>query len=131
MQRNSKGLALMFLLGALLVGGVVGFTTDRLLMRDRLCPRIGDQRAMRERIADELELDAGQRVRFDSILTARNAVIDSIVQPLKPQTDSVIQAARVQIRAMLTPAQQVRYDALRAEQERNKAASSAARTEKR
>ena len=123
MQR-SKGLALMFLLGAVLVGGVLGFTADRVMVRDQLCPKLGDQRAMRERMADELALDDRQRVAFDSILTARNAVLDSIVRPLKPQTDSVIQAARGQIRAMLSPDQQQRFDAMRAEMERNRKASS-------
>ena len=122
MQR-SKSLALMFLLGAVLVGGALGFTADRVMVRDQLCPKIGDQRAMRERMADELGLDPRQRDAFDSILVARNRTLDSIVQPLKPQTDSVIQAARAKIRGMLSPAQQQRFDALRAEIDKNKAAS--------
>lgn len=121
MQR-SKSLAMMFLLGAALVGGVLGFTADRMLVRDQLCPKIGGQQAMRDRIAAELGLDATQRARFDSILIARNARIDSLQLPIRPQMDSLIQAARAEIRTMLTPGQQARYDDLKREIDRNRAA---------
>ena len=120
MQR-SKSLAMMFLLGAALVGGVLGFTADRMLVRDQLCPKLGGQQAMRDRIAAELGLDAAQRARFDSILIARNARIDSLQLPIRPQMDSLIQAARAEIRTMLTPAQQARYDELKREIDRNRA----------
>ena len=120
-MQSSKQQALMFLLGAVLVGGVLGFTADRVLVRDQLCPKVGSQQAMRDRIANELGLDAAQRQRFDSILIARNATIDSLQRPIKPQMDSVVLAARAHIRAMLTPAQQARYDDLRREIDRNKA----------
>jgi hypothetical protein len=120
MQR-SKSLAMMFLLGAALVGGVLGFTADRMLVRDQLCPKIGGQQAMRDRIAAELGLDAAQRARFDSILIARNTRIDSLQLPIRPQMDSLIQAARAEIRTMLTPEQQARYDDLKREIDRNRA----------
>jgi hypothetical protein len=42
MQR-SRSLALMFLLGALLVGGALGFTADRMLAGGR-CANNGDNR---------------------------------------------------------------------------------------
>jgi len=109
-SRRSKQLAMMFLLGALLVGGALGFTVDRLMVNDRICPPLGDQRAMRARLADDLSFGAAQRVWFDSILDRRNEVLDSIARPVKPQMDSVRNATRAEIRRRLDPAQQARWD---------------------
>lgn len=108
--RRSKHLAMMFLLGALLVGGALGFTVDRLMVSDRICPPLGAQHAMRDRLADDLSLSVAQRVWFDSILDRRNEVFDSIARPVKPQMDSVRRAARAEIRQRLEPAQQARWD---------------------
>ena len=108
--RRSKHLAMMFLLGALLVGGALGFTVDRLMVNDRICPPIGDLRAMRARLADDLSLSGAQRVWFDSILDRRNELFDSIARPVKPQMDSVRRAARAEIRRRLEPVQQERWD---------------------
>jgi hypothetical protein len=108
--QRSKHLAMMFLLGALLVGGALGFTVDRLMVNDRICPPLGDLRAMRGRLAADLSLSEAQRVWFDSILDRRNEVFDSIARPVKPQMDSVRRAARAEIRRRLEPAQQARWD---------------------
>src|SRR5918993_4007168 len=108
--RRSKHLAMMFLLGALLVGGALGFTVDRIMVNDRICPPLGAQNAMRARLADDLSLNAAQRVWFDSILDRRNEVFDSIARPVKPQMDSVRRAARAEIRRRLEPAQRERWD---------------------
>ena len=110
----------MFLLGALLVGGAMGFATDRLLVRDRLCPRWGDQHAMRGRLADELELSAAQRAALDTILDRRNDAMDTLVQPIRPQLDSVREAARVEIRRHLTPHQAAEWDRIIAEMKAEK-----------
>ena len=70
MQR-SKALALVFLLGTLLVGGVLGFTADRVMTGDRECRR-ADRAAMRELFARELGLSASQRAAVDSLLDKRH-----------------------------------------------------------
>ena|SRR3712207_1641734 len=117
---GSKQMAVMFLLGALLVGGAMGFATDRMLVRDRLCPRWGDQRAMRGRLADELELSAAQRAALDTILDRRNDAMDTLVQPIRPQLDSVREAARAEIRRRLTPRQAAAWDGILAEMKAEK-----------
>ena len=66
MQR-SKNLAMMFLLGAVLVGGALGFTADRVWTRDAWCK---DPRASQELLYDRLELDPKQRAAFDSGLSS-------------------------------------------------------------
>ena len=117
---GSKQMAVMFLLGALLVGGAMGFATDRMLVRDRLCPRWGDQRAMRGRLAEELELSAAQRAALDTILDRRNDAMDTLFQPIRPQLDSVREAARAEIRRRLTPRQTAAWDRILAEMKAEK-----------
>jgi len=117
---GSKQMAVMFLLGALLVGGAMGFATDRMLVRDRLCPRWGDQQAMRGRLADELGLSAAQRAALDTILDRRNDAMDTLVQPIRPQLDSVRDAARAEIRRRLTPHQQAEWDRILTERKAEK-----------
>jgi hypothetical protein len=117
---SSKQVAVMFLLGALLVGGAMGFATDRLLVRDRLCPRWGDQRAARDRLADDLGLSTAQRAAVDTVLDRRNDVMDTLMQPIRPQLDSVRDAARAEIRRRLTPEQQAEWDRILAEMKAGK-----------
>ena len=114
MQR-SRHLALMFLLGAVLVGGALGFTADRVFLRDRLCLRWGDHREMRARFAEDLGLTAAQRAAVDTILDERHRQMTELLRPVRPQMDSISDSARQQIRRLLTPAQQVRFDEMHRE----------------
>lgn len=114
MQR-SRHLAVMFLLGAMLVGGALGFTADRVLLGERLCPRWGDRRGMRASFADELDLTPAQRTAMDSILDERHRQMSAVLKPVRPQMDSISENARNQIRRLLTPAQQPKFDELHRE----------------
>jgi hypothetical protein len=93
MQR-SKALALVFLLGTLLVGGVLGFTADRVMTGDRECRR-ADRAAMRELFARELGLSASQRADMD---------------PMRPRLDSIRDNTRAEIARLLDADQRARYD---------------------
>jgi len=108
MQR-SKNLAMMFLLGAVLVGGALGFTADRVWMKDA---SFNDPRASRALLYDRLELNAMQRAAWDSILDDRHRQFDSLFKPIKPQMDSIRSRGRAQIRALLTPEQRERFEAI-------------------
>ncbi|MEO7454632.1 MAG: hypothetical protein ABIY52_00125, partial [Gemmatimonadaceae bacterium] len=70
MQRP-KQQALAFLLGALLVGGVAGFSADRVF-------RSGDSSivARRRALYDDLGLDAKQRVTLDSVFDDSNCQLE-------------------------------------------------------
>ena len=109
MQR-SKHLAVMFLLGAVLVGGALGFTADRVLLGEQLCPRSGDYRGMRARFADDLDLTGAQRAAVDTILDERHRQMSEVLKPVRPQMDSISENARNQMRRLLTPAQQSKFD---------------------
>lgn len=109
--RNS---ALAFLLGAALVGGALGFTADRLVTRDRICPRWGDEAAMRQRFGDDLGLSPAQRAAVDTILTAKHRAIAALVKPIRPQMDSISDDATRRIKARLDPSQQATFDQMHA-----------------
>jgi hypothetical protein len=118
-MRQSKQLALMFLLGALLVGGALGFAADRAIVRQRLSPRWGDPRAMRTRFADELALDDQQRVALDTILDWKHDRFTVLLRPVRPQLDAVSDSANSRITQMLRPDQRRKFDALHQEMQAN------------
>jgi hypothetical protein len=109
-MQASKNLAVAFLLGAVLVGGALGFTADRMMIRDQI-------RATKPRLnlADRLQLDAAQRARLDTILDNRRHRIDMTMATVRDQLDSVKARARQEIRLMLTESQRREYEKLLAE----------------
>jgi hypothetical protein len=117
-MQNSKQLAVMFLLGAVLVGGALGFTADRVWLKD---PGCNDPKCNRQLLYNRLELDAPQRAAWDSILDDRHRQFDSLFKPIRPQMDSIRMRSRAQLRALLTtPEQQARYDAIIADRPNEK-----------
>jgi hypothetical protein len=114
MQR-SKNLALMFLLGAVLVGGALGFTADRVIVKDRM---LATCNAPRPRLYDQLGLTAAQRASMDSILDDRRKRFDEVLNPVRPQLESIRENARNQMRALLDSKQRDRFEQILAEQQR-------------
>jgi hypothetical protein len=101
---------MMFLLGAVLVGGALGFTADRVMIRDQLC-------ATRPRLtlADRLQLDVSQRAKLDSIVDHRRHQFDLVMATVRDQLDSVRQRSRDQIRQILTDEQRKEFEKIIAE----------------
>lgn len=106
-----KSVALAFLTGAVLVGGLLGFTADR-LVGERMCERRGDPRRTREQLAADLGLDSAQRVTFDSLLDARNRRMRALYATVHPQADSLYNDTRDQIRRTLSPEQRAKFEEL-------------------
>lgn len=120
MQR-SKQQALMFLLGAVLVGGVLGFSAERVMLHTS-----NDHSwAARTAMYDDLELSPAQRSAMDSVIDEKNRRVDSLLKPVKTQIDSVRANARTQFYRIFTPGQRtkfetrVREDSLRRDQARH------------
>jgi hypothetical protein len=109
MQRP-KQQALMFLLGALLVGGVLGFSADRVFGRDP-----APHWARRQAFYDDLGLSESQRKTMDSLLDARNCQIGALMKPVKPQLDSIRDAAHQQVLQVLTTPQRDKLELRRRE----------------
>jgi Spy/CpxP family protein refolding chaperone len=118
-MERSKGYALMFLLGAFLTGGALGFTADRVIGADNRDGR--GSGSFRQRMAAELDLNAAQQASIDSLMDQKKRQIQALYQPAKPQLDSLAVAARVisdsthaQIKRLLNPEQQVKLEKMRA-----------------
>ena len=120
MQR-SKQQALMFLLGAVLVGGVLGFSADRVFQdKQKHWPA-------RTRMYNDLGLTDAQRVTMDSLLDDRNCQISMIMKPVSAQLDSVKKAAHQQILGVLNVDQRSIMEQFRQEQARKDSVSKARR----
>jgi Spy/CpxP family protein refolding chaperone len=107
MQRP-KQQALAFLLGAVLVGGVVGFSADRAFRRDD-----SSVAAKREAMYDDLELLPAQRAAMDSLFDARNCKYDSIFNAIRPALDSLKTDTRAHTNAILSPTQRAKLESRR------------------
>jgi hypothetical protein len=120
MQR-SKQQALMFLLGAVLVGGVLGFSADRVFQGKQ------NHWGPRTRMYNDLQLSEAQRMRMDSLLDDRNCQINAIMKPVSAQLDSVKKAAHQQLLSILTEEQRAIMDMRRQEMARRDSVSKARR----
>ena len=107
-MERPKQQALAFLLGALLVGGALGFSADRVLRQDELTPA---QR--RAQFYEDIGITPQQRPVLDSLLDARNCRMDSVVKTFQPALDSIKAASRMQMDRLLTPEQHARLEARR------------------
>ena len=116
--RSTRSLALAFVLGALLVGGVLGFTADRVLGRDDACSRYFTRSELRKRFADRLDLTPVQRVKIDSILDAKRAAMDSIQGPVKNAMAAVSDSTTRRIEAVLDAEQRKEFAEMRADRDR-------------
>ena len=118
-MERSKGYALMFLLGAFLAGGALGFTADRLIGAGHRREMRGP-RAYRQKMAEELRLTPQQQGSIDSLMEQKHRQIVALYKPVRPQLDSIAVVARVvsdsthaQIKRLLNPAQQAKLDKMR------------------
>ena len=119
-MERSKGYAVMFLLGAFVAGGALGFTADRMIDTKHGREMRGAH-AWRQRMAEELKLTPAQQASVDSLIEQKHRQIVALYKPVKLQLDSIAVQARVvsdsthaQIKRLLNPDQQVKLDRLRA-----------------
>ena len=103
-----KQQAIAFLLGAVLVGGVVGFSADRIFRHDDMS--IAEKR---KAMYDDLDMSAAQRASMDSLFDARNCQYDAIFRPVQPALDSLRTATRDKMNQILTAEQRSRLDVRR------------------
>ena len=115
-MQQPKQQALAFLLGAVLVGGVVGFSADRMMNNAD-----GSIASRRKAMYDDLGLSQVQRTSLDSVFDESNCQLEAIFRPLQPALDSVKAARRTQLNAILTPDQRTRLDARRKDDDNRRA----------
>jgi Spy/CpxP family protein refolding chaperone len=119
-MERSKGYALMFLLGAFITGGALGFTADR-MMGGGHSREMRGPRGYRQKLARELDLTPVQQASVDSLIEQKHRQIVALYKPVRPQLDSIAVVARVvsdsthaQIKRLLNPDQQAKLDRMRA-----------------
>ena len=107
-MERTKQQAIAFLLGAVLVGGVVGFSADRMFRHDEIS--IAERR---KAMYDDLDMTPVQRAAMDSLFDARNCQYDAIFRPIQPALDSLRTATRDKMNQILTADQRARLDVRR------------------
>ena len=110
MQRP-KQTALMFLLGATLVGGALGFSADRYLSHEKVVSSYGP----RAKFYDDLGLTPRQRAALDSLAFEQECAMRTVFAPI----DSALKARRAHFQAqrdsVFTKDQLAKLEARRAE----------------
>lgn len=111
-MKDSKNLALMFLLGAFLTGGVLGFTANGYMKRDQVCTSGNGSTSLLATLSERLRLSSDQQHTVDSILDDRSRQYRALTEPIRPQVDAIKENAREQIRRVLTEEQKREFQAL-------------------
>ncbi|MBK6843333.1 MAG: hypothetical protein IPK33_24400 [Gemmatimonadetes bacterium] len=111
-MKDSKNLALMFLLGAFLTGGVLGFTANGYMKRDQVCTSGNGSTNLLATLSQRLRLSSDQQHTVDSILDDRSRQYRALTEPIRPQVDAIKENAREQIRRVLTEEQKREFQAL-------------------
>lgn len=117
-MQKSKSMAMIFLLVAFIAGGAVGYSADHVFGRDK--PARHGRESMSARVARELSLTPIQQKSLDSLMERRREQIRGVYRPIRPQLDSLDKIGRgisdsthAQVRRILTPEQQLKWDAMR------------------
>jgi Spy/CpxP family protein refolding chaperone len=115
-MERTKQQAIAFLLGAVLVGGVVGFSADRMIRHEDTT--IAEKR---KAMYDDLDMTPAQRVAMDSLFDARNCQYDAIFRPIQPALDSLRTTTRDKMDQILTASQRSRLDVRRKDDDTHRA----------
>ncbi|HTR79614.1 MAG TPA: hypothetical protein VMH39_15955 [Gemmatimonadaceae bacterium] len=105
---RSKQHAIMFLLGALLVGGVLGFSASSWVSY-RAKARTPSW-AVRDGMYDDLGLTTQQRQAIDSAIDVALKQMRALTAPIQHQVDSIRTASRKDIEGIMTATQRAKYE---------------------
>lgn len=127
-MQQTKLVAALVIIGAFAAGGAIGVAADRALRPDMHAGGPVDSRTFWDRTATEWGLSQAQRTVVDSLMDAQHTKMSALYKPLRPTIDSVDALARIisdstqdQIRRVLTPDQQKKLDAMRADMKKRNA----------
>jgi uncharacterized membrane protein YgcG len=114
LRSRSKQQALMFLLGATLVGGALGFSADRVWQSRKKQTEHQQRWVGRDGMFDDLNFTPAQRAAWDAIADSTNCRVWAVMArmaPLRAELDSIQRAGRAQTRAVMTEDQRARWTA--------------------
>lgn len=137
-MQQTKLVAALVIIGAFVAGGAIGVAGDRALRPDSHAGGPVDSRTFWDRTATEWGLSQAQRTVVDSLMDAQHKKMSALYKPLRPTIDSVDALARIisdstqnQLRLVLTPEQQKKLDAMRADMRKRDAERRARRMQQR
>lgn len=110
-----KTLKIVLVIGLIFAAGfVAGVVTTRVVVRHFVQRALANPDLLTERIARDLNrslrLDAEQRVKVEQILTAAHSRIKTLRLQVQPQLIGVVHDAKADIKEVLRPDQQARFD---------------------
>ena len=127
-------LGMALLVATFVAGGLAGAASSRVLAarepaaqapasdEGRRCQGDRGPGGATMRILEQLDLSASQRRQVDAITARRRAQMDAFWEgPEGRRMCAIVDSARAEIRAVLTPAQLAEYDRLKAEHKRRHA----------
>lgn len=119
-MHRSKSMAMVFLLGVFLAGGAAGFAANEIAGPEKPCK--SDGASYRERFAAELGLSDSQRRVVDSLMEAKRTRVRALYGPMRPRLDSIgrvrdsiFEDTQRNLKALLSPKQQARFDQMHRE----------------
>jgi Spy/CpxP family protein refolding chaperone len=121
-MQQTKLVAALVIIGAFVAGGAIGVAADRALGPNAHEGGPVDSHTFWDRTATEWGLSQAQRSVVDSLMDAQHRKMSALYKPLRPAIDSVDSLARIvrdttetALRRVLTPDQQKKLDAMRAD----------------
>lgn len=131
-SRRSRLVGFALLMMTFLVGGLAGAAFTQVLNAREPTPApaatacSAHGRHRETALIEQLDLTPEQRARVDAILERRRAEAHAFWETEGKRLQTIVDSTRLEVSAVLTPAQQARYDALRAELKRQRAAADSA-----
>jgi hypothetical protein len=120
MQRP-KQQALMFLLGAALVGGALGFSADRYIVHEKVVSQFGP----RARFYDAIGLTEAQRATLDSLAFQQECQVRAVLAPHDSALKAIRQRFHAQRDSVFTKDQKAKLDARNKEMQTRREAEQA------
>jgi hypothetical protein len=93
--------------------GPAGFGRERPTGRDSLALRREMEGRMAGQLARELDLDATQRMRLDSLMPLQSARFQALRHDFDPRLQALLDSSSVEIEAILRPDQVTRWQEIR------------------
>lgn len=116
-SQRMRLLGMGVLIATFMTGGLAGAAVHQAVSAEngvRLEPRTVRPAQRHEFPYRELDLTPPQQGAVDDVLDRRKEQLDSIWTACGPRTEAVVDSARTEIRALLTPAQRMEMDSMRA-----------------
>jgi Spy/CpxP family protein refolding chaperone len=116
--KRARLMGLVVLVVMFAIGALTGAATMRVATGEESDPRARSE-SERPGLFETLQLTEEQQTQVDEIMERRRAEVDAFGKENGPQLRAIMDSARAEIRAVLTPEQQALEEQFRAERRRH------------